>query len=51
MTLAREVANSKLVDVVPVADVDDEDHVGNSWLQIWKLRSHCSGHVKSSAQK
>ena len=30
-------ANSKLVDVVTVADVDDEDCVGNSLLQIWKL--------------
>ena len=27
------------------------DDGGNSWLQIWKLRSHCSGHLKSSAQK
>ena len=31
-TLACEGANSKLVDV------DDEDRVGNSLLQIWKLR-------------
>ena len=31
-------ANSKLVEVVTVADVDDEDRVGNSLLQIWKLR-------------
>ena len=38
MTLACEDANSKLVDVVTVADVDDEDRVGNSFLQIWKLR-------------
>ena len=38
MTLACEDANSKLVDVVTVADVDDEDHVGNSLLQLWKLR-------------
>ena len=29
---------SKLVEVVTVADVDDEDRVGNSLLQIWKLR-------------
>ena len=29
MTLACEDANSKLVDVVTVADVDDEDRVGN----------------------
>ena len=26
------------VEVVTVADVDDEDCVGNSLLQIWKLR-------------
>ena len=38
VTLACEDANSKLVDVVTVADVDDEDRVGNSFLQIWKLR-------------
>ena len=38
MTLAGEDANSKLVEVVTVADVDDEDRVGNSLLQIWKLR-------------
>ena len=36
MTLACEDANSKLVEVVSVADVD-EDCVGNSLLQIWKL--------------
>ena len=35
MTLACEDANSKLVDVVTVAD---EDRVGNNLLQIWKLR-------------
>ena len=38
MTQACEDVNSKLVDVVTVADVDDEDHVGNSLLRIWKLR-------------
>ena len=38
MTLACEDANSKLVEVVTVADVDDEDCVGNSLLQISKLR-------------
>ena len=37
VTLACEDANSKL-DVVTVADVDDEDHVGNNLLQVWKLR-------------
>ena len=34
MTLACEDAYSKLVDVVTVADVGDEDHVNNSLLQI-----------------
>ena len=34
-----EDANSKLVEVVTVADVDDEDRVGNNLLQIWKLTS------------
>ena len=33
-----ENANSKLVEVVTVANVDDEDSVGNSLLQIWELR-------------
>ena len=33
VTLACEDANSKLVEVVTVADVDSEDHVGNSLLQ------------------
>ena len=37
MTLACEDANSKLAVVVTVADVDAEDHVGNSLLQIWEL--------------
>ena len=36
MTLACEDANSKLVEVVTVADVDAEDNVGNSLLQIWE---------------
>ena len=34
VTLACEDANSKLVEVVTVADGDSEDHVGNSLLQI-----------------
>ena len=34
VTLLCEVAYSKLVEVVTVAD---EDRVGNSLLQIWKL--------------
>ena len=37
MTLACEDANPKLVEVVTVADVDAEHHVGNSLLQIWEL--------------
>ena len=38
MTLACEDAYSKLVEVVTLADVNDEDRVDNSLLQIWKLR-------------
>ena len=38
MTLAFEDANSKLVEVDTVAEVDDEDPIGNTLLQIWKLR-------------
>ena len=38
MTLACEDTNSKLVDIVTVANVNDEDRVGNSMLQIWELR-------------
>ena len=34
VTLACEDANSKLVEVVTVAHVDAEDHVGNSLLKI-----------------
>ena len=34
MTLDCEDANSKLIDVVTVVDVDDEDHVSKSLLQI-----------------
>ena len=37
VTLACEDANSKLVEAVSVADVDAEDNVGNSLLQIWEL--------------
>ena len=36
MTLACEDGNSKLIEVVTVADVDAEGHVGNSLL-IWEL--------------
>ena len=37
VTLACEDANTKLVEVVTVADADAEDNVGNSLLQIWEL--------------
>ena len=36
VTLACEGAYSKLVEVVTVNDVSDEDHVGTSLLQIWR---------------
>ena len=36
VTLVCKDANSILVEVVTVADVDAEDHVGNSLL-IWEL--------------
>ena len=36
MTIAFEYANSKLVEVVIVADVDGEDHVGSSLgADVW----------------
>ena len=38
MSLVFEKGNSKLVEVVTVADVSDEDSVGNNLWQIWKLR-------------
>ena len=38
VALACKDANSKLVEVVSVADVDNENRVDNSLLQIWKLR-------------
>ena len=38
MILAGEDNNSKLVEVVTVAEIDAEDHVGNNLLQIWELR-------------
>ena len=37
VTLACEEAYSKFVEVVTVAHVDAEDHVGNGLLQIWEL--------------
>ena len=38
VTMACKDTDSKLFDVVTVADVNDEDRVGNSLLQISKLR-------------
>ena len=38
MTLACEDANSKLVEVVTVADVDDEPCFDDSFVKIWKLK-------------
>ena len=37
VTLACEDAYSRLMEVVTVADDSDEDCIGNSLLQIWKL--------------
>ena len=36
--MAREDANSKLVEFVTVADVDDEKRFDDSFMQIWKLK-------------
>ena len=38
VTLACEDGNSKLIEVVTVANVDDEDRVGNSLLHTSELR-------------
>ena len=38
MTLACKDAYSKLVEVITVDDVSDENRVGNILLQFWKLR-------------
>ena len=38
MTLAFEYANSKLLDVVSVADVDARECVDNSLVEIMKLK-------------
>ena len=38
MTLACENDNSKLVEVVTVADVDSEKRVDDSLVQFWKLK-------------
>ena len=38
MTLPCEDANSKLVEVFTVANVDDEDCVGNSLMHTWEQK-------------
>ena len=38
MTLACEDVNSKLVEVVTAANVDDEKRFDDSFMQIWKLK-------------
>ena len=38
VTLMCEDANSKLFEVVTVADLDVEKHVNDSLVQIWKLK-------------
>ena len=38
VTLACEVAYSTIVEVVTVADVDDESYAGDSLVQIFKLK-------------
>ena len=38
MALAYEDANSKLVDIVTSADVNAVKRVGESLMQIWKLK-------------
>ena len=37
VTLACADTNSKLVEVVTIANVDHEDRVGNSLLHTWEL--------------
>ena len=36
--LACKNANSKLAEVVTVANVDDKDRVGNSLMHTWELK-------------
>ena len=55
VTLACQDANSKLVEVVTVVDVDAEKRVDDSLVQIWKLTfGHkaiiCSDRPKDRAQ-
>ena len=37
MTLVCEDGNSRLIEVVTVVEVDDEKHVDNSLVQVWKI--------------
>ena len=37
VTLVCEDGNSRLIEVVTVVEVDDEKHVDNSLVQIWKI--------------
>ena len=38
MTLAFEYGNSKLLDIVSVADVDAEEYFDNGFIEVLKLR-------------
>ena len=38
MTLACEDANSNLADIVTVADVDNEEHIVNSLVEILMVK-------------
>ena len=38
MTLAYEDANSEPTNAVTVADVDDEKHFDDIFMQIWRLK-------------
>ena len=51
MTLACEDAKSKPVEVVIVANVDDEDRVGNSLLRIFVLRFGHKGQLFQTLNK
>jgi len=48
VTLASEEANSKLVQVVTVADIDAEKHFEDWSVQIWKLKKFWTPHLKVS---
>ena len=46
MTLAFEDANSKLVDVVNVVDIDSEEHADDGLVKILKLKESGDFEVK-----